>query len=192
MNRSLPILALVATLVAAPAVAAPATSTTYAFGKESTVAYVLVHPAHTIHGTSSSLKGKITLEGGKLVTPFKLTLPLSTLNTGNANRDNNALLTLGAQRQPSALLEVTRFDQTSKTEAGGVTKIAGSAIGTFKLKGVAKPYTIPLTATVAADRVTVDATFTVSLTAHGIERPALVFVPTEDEVKVTVHGVATP
>lgn len=189
MTRSLPLFALAAALLAAPAVAAP---TTYSFGKESAVEYVLVHPAHTIHGTSSSLKGKVVVEGGKLVTPLKLTLPLATLKTGNANRDNNALLTLGAIRQPSAELEVTKFDQTSSKTEGGATKIAGSATGTLKLKGVAKPYTIPLTATVAADKLTVDAAFTVSLTAHGIERPALVFVPTEDEVKVTVHGVATP
>lgn len=186
------LLAAAAVLAAAPAFAAAAAPVTYTFGKESLVEYVLVHPAHTIHGSSMSLRGKVTVQDGKLVTPLKLMLPLKTLTSGNANRDNNALLTLGAMTQPTALIEVTRFDQTSKSEAGGALKLGGTATGTLKLHGTTKPVTIPLSATVSADKLLVDATFTVSLTAHGIERPALVFVPTEDAVKVTVHGVATP
>lgn len=178
-------------LAAAPA-AAPAATTTYAFGKQSVVTYTMVHQLHAFEGTTATLRGKVAIAGGKLVTPLKLTIPVVSFDSGNRNRDANALLALDAGRFPSVALDVAQFTEKGRTGSGAAFEVKGDASGTLKLHGVTRSVTIPLTAKVAPDALVVDAAFEVKLTDYGIERPSLLFKPVEDEVKVTVHGVAAP
>ena len=192
---SLLALAMVAGLTGQAALAeVPATpaTTTYAFGKASQVAYHMVHQLHEFTGTTHSLRGKVALAGGKLVTPLKLQIPLVSFDSGNTNRDTNALLVLEAGKYPTVALTVSKFSETSRTQAGDAMELAGDAAGTLVLHGVTRSLTIPLKARVAPDALTVDATFEVSLTDYGIERPSLLFKPVEDAVRLTVHGVAAP
>lgn len=193
MRRRIFMLAAASGLAGAPqALAAPAAAVTYAFGPPSVVTYDLVHRMHTVKGTSSSLTGSVSVAGDRLVTPLTISLPLKTFQSGNANRDANAYLALGVLRHPLATLEVQRFAETGRTRDGATQRIAGTAHGTLTVRGVAKPVAIPLQAALAPDALTVDARFPVSLTAHGIPRPSLMFVPVEDDVTVNVHGVARP
>ena len=182
------------TAVAAPALAeapaaAPAT-TTYAFGKASQVTYEMVHQLHQFSGTTHALRGKVALAGGKLVTPLKVQVPVVTFDSGNTNRDTNALLTLGAARFPSVVLTIAKFTERTRTGPGPSFGVSGDAAGTLTLHGVTRSLTIPLKAEVTPEALTVDAAFAVSLTDYGIERPALLFKPVEDTVQVKVHGVA--
>jgi polyisoprenoid-binding protein YceI len=184
-------------LAALVALAAPARAgfpdTTYDLGKGSRVEYKLVHPLHKVLGTSGVLKGRVAVAKDKLLMPLRIALPLVTLSSGNKNRDGNALLTLAVDRFPSAVLEVSRFDEAKRTPwTDGLVNVTGTATGQLKLHGVARDVTIPLTAMASASGLTVDAEFDVSLTAHGIERPALLTVPVEDAVHVTVHAVGAP
>lgn len=197
MRPLIPTLAALAALTAPAALAAPpapaaAATTTYTFGAGSVVTYDLVHRMHAVKGTSSALEGKATLAGGKLVTPLTFKVPLRTFVSGNANRDANAYQALSVLRHPAATLEVQRFAEAGRAAEGAATRIKGTAHGTLTVRGVARPAAIPLEALVAPDSLTVDAKLSVSLTAHGIPRPSLMFIPVEDHVDVTVHGVARP
>ena len=185
-------LAAAGTLMAAAAATTAAPPVTYAFTKATDVTYHMVHPLHQVKATTHTLRGKVTVADGKLVTPLTLTLPLVSFDSGNANRDANALLALEANRFPSAKLTIDRFTERSRTVAGAATELAGDAVGTVTVHGVPKPVTIPLKARVAPDALIVDAEFVVSLSAHGIPRPSLLFKPVEDAVRVVVHGVAAP
>lgn len=167
--------------------------TAYTLGAGTRVEYRLVHPLHKVVATSGKLEGRVAIQGDKLVVPLKIKLPLLTFDSGNRNRDGNALLHLEANRFPKAVLEVTRFDEQSRTPGadGGVT-VAGRAVGQIKVHGIAREVTIPLRAQASATGLTVEAEFDVSLTSHGIERPALLTVPVEDTVHVTVRAVGQP
>lgn len=166
--------------------------TVYELGKASRVEYKLVHPLHKVLGTSRVLKGQVRVAGNRLVTPLRIALPLATFNSGNRNRDGNALLTLAVDRFPAAVLEVSSFDETRRVPGEkGATTVTGIASGQLKLHGVSRDVSIPLTAVAAEKELTVDAVFDVSLTAHDIERPSLLTVPVNDSVRVTVHAVGS-
>lgn len=184
--------AVLLSLLAPPALAA-FPDTTYVLGAGTRVEYRLVHPMHKVLGTTDTLEGRVAVKGDKLVTPLKIKLPLMTLDSGNRNRDGNALLTLEVSKFPKAVLEVTRFAETSRTPGpDGAVTVAGQAAGTLKLHGVVRELSFPLKAVAAASGLTVDAEFDVSLTGHGIERPSLLTVPVEDAVHVSVHAVGAP
>lgn len=195
MSRSL-LAAAVAALLAlplAPGSAHAAPAATFDFGPASTVSYHLVHPLHQVTGVSHALRGRVVMAGEHLATPLTLRLPLLTFDSGNTSRDANAALTLEVGRFPAAVLEVRRFAETSRTALpGGAWAIVGEASGELALHGVKRAVTVPLRARVGPEGVTVDAAFEVSLTAHQIPRPSLMFKPVDDTVKVSVHGVAAP
>ncbi|MDB5097157.1 MAG: hypothetical protein JWM80_1578 [Cyanobacteria bacterium RYN_339] len=174
-------------LAAFPASAAP---TAYEFGTGSEVDYFVVHPMHHTKGVTHSLKGKVLLEKDQLLTPLALELPLVSFRSGNANRDANAVNVLGAAITPSAKLAIAHFTETGRTARGKAIHITGKATGTLTLHGVTRNVELPIDATIDGPTLTVDSAFSVFLTAYKIERPALLFKPIEDEVKVTVHGVA--
>ncbi|MEB3221672.1 MAG: hypothetical protein VKS61_06295, partial [Candidatus Sericytochromatia bacterium] len=101
--RQAALAALALALLAAPARAAfPDTS--YDLGAGTRVEYRLVHPMHKVLGASGRLEGRVAVKGDRLATPLKIKLPLLTLDSGNKNRDGNALLALEANKFPKAVL----------------------------------------------------------------------------------------
>ena len=186
LSLAVPVLVVAAT----PAVAAD--TVTYGFGAGSEITYYVVHPMHHVKGVSKALKGKVTLSADKLSLPLTFSLPLTSFSSGNANRDNNAAFALDVTRYPTATLTVTKFTETKRSVAGKVATVAGTASGRLGLHGLTHPVTIPLTGTIAADGLTVDGEMTIKLTDYGVARPALLGMPIEDDVRVTVHGVAKP
>ncbi|MEB3197411.1 MAG: YceI family protein [Candidatus Sericytochromatia bacterium] len=191
-KRSMVLCALSAWLAAATSVQATSLDASYAFGADSTIDYHLVHPLHRVKGVSHGLKGRIVVLKDRLQTPMTLELPLISFRSGNANRDGNAAATLEVQKFPLATLLVQRFEEKERASVGDALRVAGVAHGQLSLHGVSLPVAIPLTALARPGGVTVEAEFDVSLTAHAIPRPSLLFNPVEDNVKVVVHGVAHP
>lgn len=178
-------LALAGTALAAPAPAAPAAPAdgVYRFGPGTEVSYRLVHKLHRVTGRTGALEGELRMQGGKPVLPATLKVPLSTLSSGNANRDANARNALGVLRFPEAELTLRQVF------LGGAE---GRAEGTLALRGEARPLAFPFSLAPEGPGYRLKAAFPVSLTAYGIPRPALVFVPVEDEVEVSVDALALP
>jgi polyisoprenoid-binding protein YceI len=188
MNMKTPLITLAALLaLAAPAAAAP---TAYEFGTGSEVDYFVVHPMHHVKGVTHTVRGKVLVENDHLVTPLALEIPLVSFKSGNANRDANAYNTLGVSAFPSVKLNVTKFTETGRTVRGKAIHLTGKATGALTLHGITRTVEVPIDATIDGKSLTVDAAFSVLLTTYGIERPALLFKPVEDEVKVTVHAEA--
>lgn len=190
--RSAALAAFALALLATPA-RAGFPDTAYTLGAGTRVEYRLVHPMHKVVATSGKLEGRIAIKGDRLVVPLKIKLPLLSFDSGNRNRDGNALVYLEVNKFPKAVLDVTRFDEQARKPGpdGGVT-VTGNAGGALKVHGVSREVSFPLKAQASASGLTVDAEFDVSLTNHGIERPALLTVPVEDTVRVTVHAVGQP
>lgn len=187
LKNTLSLGAMALLLAAAPALAA---ATRYGFGPGTSITYTLVHPAHTVVGVSKQLQGELKVENGKPVLPATFTVAWRSFDSGNANRDANALTAVSAARFPTATLTLTSYKVISERAEGPVLAVSGEAAGTMKIKGVSKPVIVAVTGKVGADQVAFDATTTLSLAAFGIPAPKLVFVPTEDAVKLEIHGVA--
>ena len=176
---------------ALPPLAAVSAEKPYTFGQQSELDYYLVHPMHHVKGVSHGLSGQVSLADDHLLLPFGLKLPLLTFNSGNANRDSNAAYALDVPHFPTSTLDIQQFAETSRSKDGSGLHLAGRASGRLALHGLTHTVTIPLQAVVTATKLVVDGEFVVKLTDYGIPRPSLLFRPVDDEVRVTVHGVAT-
>lgn len=180
------LLAAASLLVAAPALAAP---TQYSFGNGSTITYYVTHPLHHVEGVTHALAGRISVEDGKLTGPATLALPFVSFNSGNGNRDNTADYLLDIAHFPLVTLTITQFTPSSTAKDGDGLRETGTATGVLAMHGVRQPVSVPLTVTTSPTSVVADGDLNVSLTQFHISRPALLFMPISDTVKVHVHAV---
>jgi hypothetical protein len=187
MNAA-PLLLLLAGAPVAPADPAPA-ATTWVVADGSTVAYRLIHKFHSVEGTARAIEGKARLApDGTLQVAVRARV--AAFDSGNSNRDAHMLEVTEAERFPFV---------TVKGVATGIhvdshpAEVEVPLRGALELHGVSRD--LDVTARVRfADpaRVEVEANFPVSLTAHGVERPSLLFVKVEDRIEIVARLVLVP
>jgi len=157
---------------------------TWAVTDASTLSYHLVHKLHSVDGVARAVEGRARLlpDGGVQVA---IRARVAAFDSGNANRDAHMQEVTDAARFPFVLF---------KGVASGV-RIEGFPAelqvplrGVLEFHGVTRE--LEVTARVrfpSAARAEVEATFPVSLTAHGVERPSLLFIPVDDRLDVTAR-----
>lgn len=163
------------------AVLAAQNPATFAVRPGSTLSYRAVHPLHTVNGVTHELEGRarVLADGGVQV---MVRAPVASFDSGNGNRDAH-------MREAT---ETARFPYVElKAVGSGVVPASGPAeslhlSGELTFHGVTQA--VDVAATVhwqGPDRVTVDATFPISLGAFHVERPALLFSKIEDRVDIS-------
>lgn len=168
---------------AAPAqVAAPAAAQTYSVAAaKSSLTFHVVHKLHRVDGASKKLEGKARLlPDGKA--QIMLRVASDSFDTANVNRDAKL----------KEVVEATKFPQIElKASGDGITLPAGGGTldKTFKAQisfhGVQKTIDLPVKLTVGADgAVRAQATIALSLDEFKVERPSLMFVKVDDELKI--------
>ena len=167
-------------LVAILLLLAPAAARAENWAGQGPVEYVLIHKFHKVVGKCPSAEGRAVddAKGLKVMARAKV----ACFDSGNANRDTNAMETVDAAHHP--LVVVRGVADGAKLPApGSQAKLPIEA--QVELKGVEKPQTIELTLD-RRDERTVDVSFDfpVSLTAHGVKRPSLLFVPVDDQIRI--------
>jgi polyisoprenoid-binding protein YceI len=172
--------------VAGPAWAAPRTFTIL---PDSSVTYAGHHPAHEWKGVSRMLRGTFQLDpdAPALETPVTISVPVRSFSSGNRNRDSNALASLDASRFPQVSLRIDRLMDVKREAAGAGAKGMAVVEGVLTFHGVSKPISFPISGQFDGNRLQATASFPVSVTAHGIERPKLLFVPMDDRIDITVQ-----
>jgi polyisoprenoid-binding protein YceI len=157
---------------------------TFAVAPGSTLAYHLKHPFHGVDGVSRAAEGKARMLPDGTV-QVMVRARVDSFDSGNSNRDAHMQEVTDAARHPYVVL---------KAVADGVHLDAYPAEvdvplrGALDLHGVTRE--LAFVARVrfeSAERAVVTATFPVSLTAYGVARPSLVFVPVGDELAITAH-----
>jgi hypothetical protein len=145
-----------------------------------TVEYVLVHKFHEVVGKCPKAEGRALADDHGLKVMARA--PVACFDSGNTNRDTNAMATVDAAHHPLVLVKGLA-DGFQVPDPGETVKIPLKA--SVELKGVEKPQDIEVTL-VRKDAKTLEASFDfpVSLTAHSIERPSLLFVPVDDDLKI--------
>jgi hypothetical protein len=184
---ALPLLLLVA---AGPdAAGAPTLPATWIAGDGSTIAYHLVHKFHSVEGIARSVEAKVRLAPGGGA-QFAVRARLAEFDSGNSNRDAHMMEVTEAGRFPYV---------TVKGAAEGVRVDALPADVTLPLRvrlelhGVSRELEVAARIHFASpQRAEVAATFPVSLTAHGVERPSLLFVKVDDRIEIVARLILVP
>ncbi|MEB3204930.1 MAG: YceI family protein [Candidatus Sericytochromatia bacterium] len=189
MRHPGPLLALL--LAAGPAVAAPAS---YVFGRDVRTTYRVVHPLHVSVGTSDQMQGTVRVLDASQATlelPLRLRVPVRSFRSGNRSRDRNMALVMQADRHPVVELVLDSVVWRERRATPDGLSLVGEAAGKVQVRGVQQPVRIALSGRLRPDVLTVEASFPISLDAHGVERPSLMLRPVDDEVLLSVEATAT-
>ncbi|HET8540885.1 MAG TPA: YceI family protein [Anaeromyxobacter sp.] len=147
----------------------------------STITYHLHHKLHAADGRSSSIEGKAVVQpDGKVLAMVRV--PVSSFDSGDANRDSNMRDTLQAARHPFVVFKgVTSL----VLPASHGKAIPATLAGELEFHGVKHALEVPVTLQFADDgSASVKGKVNVSLEAHGIARPSLLMIKVDDALGV--------
>jgi polyisoprenoid-binding protein YceI len=175
-------------LIAAPAWAdggAPGTFSVDA--QRSSITFYLVHKLHKFQGSSKKVEGKARiLPTGQVQVGVRA--PIESFDSGNVNRDEHMKETVDAARFP--LVELKALLDGVPAPASFPFSVEKKAQAQVLFHGVTRPMEIPVRITFeSAERVTAASSFSVSLDAFQIDRPSLMFVKVENDMKVDANLV---
>ncbi len=149
--------------------------------QQTRIQYTVSHPFHEATGVSTKgeIRGLVTADEVKVEARVRA----DSFDSGNANRDSNALSLVEAVKYPYVL-----FKGTGKPCDTAGDRCELVLDGTLTFHGVKKPYRVPVTLKKdAAGKLSCDFKFDVSLAAHEIEVPSLMFIPLDDQMVVEGH-----
>jgi hypothetical protein len=181
----LPLLLLAALSPGEAASAAPVAGT-WVVAAGSTITYHLVHKLHAVEGIAREVEGKARLAPDGAL-QFAVRARVAAFDSGNSNRDAHMMEVTDAARFPFTTVR----GATAGIRVGslpGDTEAPLRAV--LELHGVSRE--LEATARVrfaSADRAQAEVTFPVSLTAHGVERPSLLFVKVDDRLEIVARLV---
>lgn len=174
--------AVVALLVAA----APSVRSLSVDPAASVVRYHVNHKLHAVDGRSTAIEGK-ALVGADGTVRAMVRIPVSSFESGDANRDANMRETLEVSKFPYVVLKAAgRVDP----EAPRGHPFDATLAGELEFHGVRRPVAVPVSITFAADgSATATGRMALSLDAYRVERPSLLFVKLDDDCAVSVDLV---
>lgn len=179
---------LTALLAAALAAGLPANATFGADGSASTVRYSIVHKLHRVDGQAGDVQAKaIAREDGTLVAQVRI--PVASFRSGDGNRDLHMLETMEAGKHPFVAFKGLARLGAARDLPVGPLRLEGE----LDLHGVRRPLVLTLRLTpLVGGGIRVQGSFDVSLEAHAIERPALLFVKVDDLCHIDLDVVMRP
>jgi polyisoprenoid-binding protein YceI len=105
---------------------------------------------------------------------------VTTFDSGNSNRDSHAMEVVDAITYP-----YVTFTSTSVTQYGDSLRVEGKLM----FHGVTKDIAMLGTAGWMQNKLEVNGSFVLSLTAFKIERPSLLLVPVSDDLHFSLKAV---
>ncbi|MDB4970611.1 MAG: hypothetical protein JWN44_6300 [Myxococcales bacterium] len=150
--------------------------------KGSSLTYHLVHKMHKVDGVSHKVEGKARLlPDGKAQVVVRA--PSESFDSGNVNRDSHMKEAVEAAKYPWIEVKALADGLVPPTSFPTTQKKTFKAQLTFH--GIQQLFELPVDVTwQSAQRVVAKATIPISLDAYKVERPSLMFVKVDDELKV--------
>ena len=158
------------------AAALPSNATYTVDPAASVVRYTVIHKLHEVHGVSHAVEAKaVVKEDGQVLAMVRI--PVASFRSGDANRDEHMLEAVNAGRFPFVVVKgIARLGPGRELPPGATPTQAQ-----VELRGVETAQTIPVELALQPDgSVRAHGSFDVSLDAHHVERPSLLFVRIED------------
>ena len=152
---------------------------------QSEIRYTVVHKLHQVEGRSREVEGKAVVREESLVIS-QVRVPVASFRSGDANRDSHMLEAVQAGSFPFAT-----WKGVIRLGPGGEVPAAPAVMdGEVEFHGVKRSLSVPVRIAAQPDgSLRVQATFEVSLDAHGVDRPSLLFVKVNDACSVAVDIV---
>lgn len=139
------------------------------------ISYELRHPAHTVRANSNDLQVKIEYDKLKnSIINAIAQIRVATFDSGNSNRDSHAMELIEATKYPR-----TQFKSSKVVQEGDSITIYGD----LTFHNVTKNITIKGTSLQNGNRLIVNGRFAISLDDFKVERPTLLFVPSEEYLR---------
>ena len=151
----------------------------------STIRCTVVHKLHRVAGSSTELEGKaVVKEDGTVLAMVRA--PMTSFHSGVSNRDEHMLEAVEAGKHSHVTVKgIVRLGPGRELPASPPTME-----GEVDLHGVKRPVSVPLAIAHQPDgSVRAQGRFEVSLEAHGVERPSLLFVKIDDACRIEVDLV---
>jgi hypothetical protein len=137
-----------------------------------------------VEGTSRAVEGRVRLQpdGGAQV---MVRARVDGFDSGTGNRDAHVREALEAARHPYVVLKAVG---AGARPAAYPATVQLRLAGELELHGRARPIEVPVTVRwETEDRARGEAAFEVSLEAHEVERPSLLFVKVDDRLEIRVR-----
>ncbi len=150
---------------------------------ESTLAYVLIHPMHTVHGVNKDFECKVDLSPDTVTSKIRVSADVLKFDTGNSSRDSHAMEAVQSRKYPRVTFESTAI----KPETDGY-----AVSGNLTFHGQTRPVSFHVTPKTTAKRIEITGSFDVKLSDFGVERPSLMFVRTQDKLTLKFDLFAAP
>jgi polyisoprenoid-binding protein YceI len=153
--------------------------------KASFIRFHVDHSLHGVEGESKDIDGKaMAKDDGKVIALVKA--PLASFHSGDSNRDAHMLEVLEAERFPLVVFRgVTIADQETADPAAPM-----EMRGEIELHGRKSIVKVPIKVEPQPDgTLRARAAFAVSLDAHQVERPSLMFMKVADACRIEVDLV---
>lgn len=148
---------------------------------ESSITYYLVHPLHKIEATCNDVLTLAMIDAkNKSIKSVSTVVDVTTFDSGNSNRDSHAMEVIDALSFPEA-----RFVSFVVATQGDSVFVKGK----LTFHGITHDVTIAAISLWTATSVKFNGGFTISLTQFQIERPSLLMVPVEDDLRFTLQAV---
>ncbi len=153
--------------------------------KSITLKFYVTHPWKKVTGVCNEPKiESLKISGNKdfptVSSPFTIKCNLLNMKTGDANRDSHLMEVLGYPESKEIIFSVT----STQADKDMNYKISGD----LTIKGKSKPIVFYVKLNKEAS-IVVNGNFEILLSDFLVERPALLFVPINDKVKVEVNIV---
>lgn len=180
-------LALAALAAASPAAGGKAYAVNAA---ESTLRYAVVHKLHEVEGVSTRVEGKAVVQAdGRVLAMVRA--PVGSFVSGDANRDTHMQEVLETQRFPHVVFKgIAQLPGGPRLASAAGVPVEVSMTGEVDLHGVKAQVTVPVKLDLRPDgSVRARGTFTVSLEAHRVQRPALLFIKVDDACRIALDLV---
>lgn len=175
-----------AALVALLLAAAPPARSLAVDPAASVVRFHVNHKLHAVDGRTKAIEGKAIVGADGSVRAM-VRIPVSSFESGDANRDANMRETLEVARYPYVVLRAAgRIDPAAPPGRPVQTTLAAE----LDFHGVRQPVAVPVSLAFAADGTArVTGGMTLSLDSYRIQRPSLLFVKLDDDCAVNVELV---
>jgi polyisoprenoid-binding protein YceI len=156
---------------------------------QSSLTYHLVHKLHHVEGVSHKLDGKARLmPDGKA--QVMLRAPSESFDSGNVNRDAHMKEAVDAARFPT--IELKALGEGIKPPATFPSTEQKTFKAQLSFHGVQQQLDLPVELVwESANRVRASASFGISLDSFKVERPSLMFVKVDDQLKIDAKALFT-
>lgn len=148
---------------------------------KATIHFTGSHPFHDWTGISTHLDLKMNCSKMDEICNFTFSIPWTSFDSGNDNRDNNMLYYINAFDYPKIEIEFTDVKMNE------LIKTKNVIIGNLSMTGEKQNIAIPLDFKQNENQFILNSEFKISLTNYNIERPTLLMIPINDIINIHVN-----